>query len=72
MNWAHGVARIFSTVGPLLGGYLLNHEWPLQYIFIIFAVPLLLASACVMILGGIRRLKTPLATGLAAKEGVAA
>jgi AAHS family 4-hydroxybenzoate transporter-like MFS transporter len=72
VNWAHGVARIFSTVGPLLGGYLLNHEWPLQYIFIIFAVPLLLASACVMILGGIRRLKTPQATGLAAKEGVAA
>jgi AAHS family 4-hydroxybenzoate transporter-like MFS transporter len=72
VNWAHGVARIFSTVGPLLGGYLLNHEWPLQYIFLIFGVPLLLASACVMILGGIRRLKAPASTGLAAKEGAAA
>jgi AAHS family 4-hydroxybenzoate transporter-like MFS transporter len=72
VNWAHGVARIFSTMGPLLGGYLLNHEWPLQYIFLIFGVPLLLASACVLILGGIRRLKAPASAGLAAKEGAAA
>ena len=72
VNWAHGVARIFSTMGPLLGGYLLNHEWPLQYIFLIFGVPLLLASACVLILGGIRRLKAPASAGLAAKEVAAA
>jgi MFS transporter, AAHS family, 4-hydroxybenzoate transporter len=72
VNWAHGVARIFSTVGPLLGGYLLNHEWPLQYIFLIFGVPLLLASACVTILGGIRRFKAADAAGLAVKEGAAA
>jgi AAHS family 4-hydroxybenzoate transporter-like MFS transporter len=71
VNWAHGVARIFSTLGPLLGGFLLDHEWPLQYIFLIFAGPLLLASACVMILGAIVRLK-PAAAGLAAKEGAAA
>jgi AAHS family 4-hydroxybenzoate transporter-like MFS transporter len=70
VNWAHGVARIFSTVGPLLGGYLLNHEWPLQYIFLIFGVPLLLASAGVMILGGVRRLKVP--EELAAREGATA
>jgi MFS transporter, AAHS family, 4-hydroxybenzoate transporter len=72
VNWAHGVARIFSTVGPLLGGYLLDHAWSLQHIFLIFAVPLLLASVCVTILGGVVRLKTPAAAALAAKEGVAA
>jgi MFS transporter, AAHS family, 4-hydroxybenzoate transporter len=72
VNWAHGVARIFSTLGPLLGGYLLDNAWPLQHIFLIFAVPLLLASVCVMILGGIVRIKTPAAAALAAKEGAAA
>ena len=71
VNWAHGVARIFSTAGPLLGGFLLDHEWPLQHIFLIFAVPLLLASACVMMLGIILRLKAPTA-GLAAKDGATA
>src|SRR5580704_8567770 len=72
VNWAHGIARIFSTAGPLLGGYLLDHEWPLQYIFLIFAVPLLLASACVVVLGGIARPKPAAAAALAAKEGAAA
>jgi AAHS family 4-hydroxybenzoate transporter-like MFS transporter len=72
VNWAHGIARIFSTAGPLLGGFLLDRDWPLQYIFLIFAVPLLLASACVTILGGIRRQHAPVASGLVAKEGTAA
>jgi AAHS family 4-hydroxybenzoate transporter-like MFS transporter len=72
VNWAHGVARIFSTAGPLLGGFLLDRDWPLQYIFLIFAVPLLLASAGVTILGGIRRQHAPVASGLVAKEGTAA
>ena len=71
VNWAHGVARIFSTGGPLLGGFLLDHEWPLQYIFLIFAVPLLLASGCVMILGGVLRAKAA-AAPMAAKQGAAA
>jgi AAHS family 4-hydroxybenzoate transporter-like MFS transporter len=69
VNWAHGIARIFSTGGPLLGGFLLDHDWPLQYIFLIFAVPLFLASACVTLLGSIRRTKT--AAVLAEKEGAA-
>jgi len=72
VNWAHGVARFPSTIGPLLGGYLLEAEWPNTYIFLVFAVPLLLASACVMILGGIRRPMPPAAAGLPAKEGAAA
>jgi hypothetical protein len=63
---------IFSTVGPLLGGCLLDHAWSLQHMFLVFAVPLLLASVCVMTLGGIVRLKVPAAAALAAKEGVAA
>jgi hypothetical protein len=53
-----------------LGGYLLNHEWPLQYIFLIFGVPLLLASAGVVILGGVRRLTVR--EELAAGEGATA
>jgi len=49
-NWAHGMGRIFSTVGPLLGGILLQLKWPLQDIFFIFAVPLFAASGCILML----------------------
>ncbi|HEY6256527.1 MAG TPA: MFS transporter [Xanthobacteraceae bacterium] len=55
VNWAHGVARYGSTIGPILGGFLLDQMWPLQDIFLIFAVPLVLASGCVMVLGGVVR-----------------
>jgi len=72
VNWAHGVARVFSTVGPFLGGYLLDNNWSLQYIFFIFAIPLLLASGCVVILGAVLRLKPPAAADLAVKESAPA
>jgi AAHS family 4-hydroxybenzoate transporter-like MFS transporter len=72
VNWAHGVARIFSTVGPFLGGYLLDNNWPLQYIFLIFAVPMFLASGFVMILSVVLRLKPPAAAQMAIKESAPA
>jgi MFS transporter, AAHS family, 4-hydroxybenzoate transporter len=53
VNWAHGVARVFSTVGPLLGGILLRLEWPLQDIFLIFAAPLFVASIGILILSAV-------------------
>lgn len=50
VNWAHGVARILSTVGPLLGGLLLEYEWPLQKIFLLFAAPLVAAGGAILLL----------------------
>ena len=53
VNWAHGVARYGSTIGPIVGGFLLDQKWPLQDIFLIFAVPLVMASGCVRLLGAV-------------------
>jgi MFS transporter, AAHS family, 4-hydroxybenzoate transporter len=53
VNWAHGVARVFSIVGPFLGGVLLRAQWPLQHIFFLFAVPPLIACALVLVLGSV-------------------
>ena len=50
VNWAHGVARILSTVGPLLGGLLLEYEWPLRDIFLLFAVPMFVACGAILVL----------------------
>jgi AAHS family 4-hydroxybenzoate transporter-like MFS transporter len=55
VNWAHGVARYGSTIGPILGGFLLDAKWPLQDIFLIFAVPLILGSGCVLLLAAVVR-----------------
>jgi len=50
VNWAHGVARILAVSGPLLGGVLLEYEWPLQKIFLLFAVPLFIACGSILML----------------------
>jgi AAHS family 4-hydroxybenzoate transporter-like MFS transporter len=68
VNWAHGVARVFSIVGPALGGYMLDNKWPLNAIFLTFAVPLVLASGFVMLLSVVVRLKPPFAAAAAVKE----
>jgi MFS transporter, AAHS family, 4-hydroxybenzoate transporter len=72
VNWAHGVARIFSTVGPALGGYMLDNKWPLNTIFLTFAVPLVLASGFVMLLSLVVRLKPPVTGAVAVKESAPA
>lgn len=48
IGWAMGIGRAGAVAGPLLGGYLLAHAVPLPVIFAVFAVPLLVAAACVL------------------------
>ncbi|HUK32879.1 MAG TPA: MFS transporter [Vicinamibacterales bacterium] len=73
VNWAHGVARILSTVGPLLGGLLLEYEWPLQKIFLLFAAPMLTACGGILVLQSLvqARNKTR-GTSLGARQNVPA
>jgi AAHS family 4-hydroxybenzoate transporter-like MFS transporter len=53
VNWAHGVARVFSTIGPYLGGVLLMQQWPPQDILYIFAAPLLVACGLILALSAV-------------------
>ena len=55
VNWAHGVARVFSVVGPYLGGVLLAREWPMRDILYLFAVLPFAAGACIFVLGAVAR-----------------
>jgi MFS transporter, AAHS family, 4-hydroxybenzoate transporter len=47
-NWAFGVARLLSFMGPLLGGFVISLHWSLQDIFYIVSVPMFLGTACVL------------------------
>jgi AAHS family 4-hydroxybenzoate transporter-like MFS transporter len=59
VNWAHGVARVLSTVGPYLGGVLLMQEWPPQDILYIFAVPLFVGSGLILALNAVVKSGAP-------------
>ncbi|HEY6907751.1 MAG TPA: MFS transporter [Myxococcales bacterium] len=44
VGWALGIGRIGSIVGPAVGGLLLSLRWPMRQIFLVGAVPLLIAA----------------------------
>lgn len=46
IGWATGVGRIGAVAGPLLGGYLIEAEFSLPVIFLVFAIPALVGGAC--------------------------
>jgi AAHS family 4-hydroxybenzoate transporter-like MFS transporter len=53
VGWAYGIGRIGSIVGPLLGGVLLSLEWGMRDLFLIAAVPLLLAGLAIWLLNAV-------------------
>jgi AAHS family 4-hydroxybenzoate transporter-like MFS transporter len=50
VGWALGIGRIGSIVGPVLGGLMLSAEWHTPTIFLIGAIPVLIASCAVIVM----------------------
>ncbi len=44
LGWAMGVGRAGAVIGPLLSGYILSLHVPLVVLFVVLAVPLVIAS----------------------------
>jgi MFS transporter, AAHS family, 4-hydroxybenzoate transporter len=51
VGWALGVGRFGSLISPVLGGLLLAWQWQVTSIFLAVALPALLASLCVLLVG---------------------
>ena len=56
VGWALGIGRIGSIVGPILGGIMLSLHWPLSTIFLAAAIPSLIGSGAIFLMG---RTQTP-------------
>jgi len=46
VGWAMGVGRAGAVLGPLAGGVLIEADFPLSVIFLVFAVPTVLGAVC--------------------------
>jgi MFS transporter, AAHS family, 4-hydroxybenzoate transporter len=55
VSWANGIGRTGSIVGSLIGGTLMALGWGPSSIFLMLAVPALLASAAIFTMGRVRR-----------------
>lgn len=51
VGWALGIGRIGSIVGPIFGGFMLSQHWPLTSIFLAGAVPALVGSTAIFLMG---------------------
>ena len=53
MGWALGIGRIGSIVGPLIGGAMLASHVEVETLFLVAAIPALLAAATALLLARI-------------------
>jgi MFS transporter, AAHS family, benzoate transport protein len=60
LGWASGVGRIGGIVGPIMGGFLLGAQFPLQFNFMAFAIPGMIAAIAVAIIREKEPLSIPL------------
>jgi MFS transporter, AAHS family, 4-hydroxybenzoate transporter len=60
VGWALGIGRIGSIAGPIFGGIMLSLHLPLTTVFLAGAVPSLIGSAALLLMG---RTQTPEKTG---------
>ena len=51
VGWALGIGRIGSVVGPIFGGIMLSMHLPLTTVFLAGAVPSLIGSAAILLMG---------------------
>jgi len=54
VGWALGVGRIGSIIGPVVGGILLAQQWSMARLFLLGAVPALIAAVAVFAMGQLR------------------
>lgn len=55
VGWALGIGRAGSILGPVVGGILLSLHWDMRHLFLVAAVPVLIASVAALILSLSRR-----------------
>jgi AAHS family 4-hydroxybenzoate transporter-like MFS transporter len=55
VSWALGVGRAGSIVGSLVGGTMLAQGWALGTVYTMVAIPVVIASAAIFLLGRVRR-----------------
>ena len=57
VGWCHGIGRIGSIIGPILGGALLTLGYQTNRIFWVIAVPALIAMTAAYLVAGIQKTK---------------
>jgi AAHS family 4-hydroxybenzoate transporter-like MFS transporter len=55
VGWALGIGRIGSIVGPMFGAWLISLQWETQPLFMVAAIPVLVAAGAAFLIDRLRR-----------------
>lgn len=50
LGWAFGVGRFGAMVGPVLAGFLFDRKWPVDQVFNVYAVPMLIGGLAIFVM----------------------
>jgi MFS transporter, AAHS family, 4-hydroxybenzoate transporter len=59
VSWAHGVARVGSLLSVQMAGILLALHWPLQTMYLLVSIPMLLGCLWIFLLATVRAKRAP-------------
>ncbi|HYM17143.1 MAG TPA: MFS transporter [Micropepsaceae bacterium] len=59
VSWAHGFARVGSLLSVQLAGILLALHWPLQTMYLLVSIPMLLGCLWIVLLANVRAKRAP-------------
>ena len=50
LGWAFGIGRFGAMVGPILAGFLFDLKWPVNQVFNVYAVPMIIGGLAILVM----------------------
>jgi AAHS family 4-hydroxybenzoate transporter-like MFS transporter len=50
LGWAFGIGRFGAMVGPVLAGFLFDRKWPVEQVFNVYAIPMVIGGLAILVM----------------------
>lgn len=50
LGWAFGIGRFGAMIGPVLAGFLFDRQWPVEEVFNVYAIPMVIGGLAILIM----------------------
>jgi MFS family permease len=50
LGWAFGIGRFGAMIGPVLAGFLFDRKWPVEQVFDVYAIPMIIGGLAILVM----------------------